>query len=62
MLTLKEAREKGYDIVKGSYVGTTDNSADKWYIDKIDSNTIDRRGGFATRKDALAALSERLGF
>jgi hypothetical protein len=56
-----EARKAGYEIVRGSYVGTNDDRADRWYIQRIESNTIDRRGdGFATKRDALDTLSERL--
>lgn len=60
-LTLKEAKEKGYRIIRGSYTGTTDDRADRWYIDNLNSNIIDKRGpGFRTRQDALEALSERI--
>lgn len=60
-LTTAEAKEKGYEIVKGDYVGSTNNNADRWYFDNINSSTTDRRGrGYMTRKEALAALTEHL--
>lgn len=62
VLTLAEARAAGFDIVKGDYVDTADNNADRWYIDDKNSSTVDRRGsGFRTRQEALEALNERIG-
>ncbi|MEW8957841.1 MAG: hypothetical protein AB2448_01825 [Moorella sp. (in: firmicutes)] len=60
-LTLKQARQKGYDVVRGAYHGTTDDRADRWYIMDRSSPVIDRRGsGYRTRKEALEALTEAL--
>lgn len=40
---------KNYNIVKGSYKGTTDNRSDRYYIDLITSSVIDHRGrGFSS--------------
>jgi len=45
---------------RGDYVGTTDNRADRWYIDDRESNTIDRRGaGFTTRKKCQEEIDRR---
>lgn len=61
MLTSKEAKALGFTVVRGDYIGTADNRADRWYIDKLDDPVIDRRGeGFATKEDALRYLTSRL--
>ena len=61
-MTTAEAREAGYEITRGSYSGTSDDNIDRWYIQRIDTDTVDRRGyGYPTRKDALLALEEYLG-
>lgn len=61
MMTRKQARKAGYEINRGSYVGTTDDRRDMWYIQRTDANAVDRRGqGFRYVKDALQYLSEKL--
>jgi len=41
-----------YAIVHGAFVDTSDDRADRWYIDHVDSTTVDRRGeGFKTLAD-----------
>lgn len=60
-LSTTAALALGYQIVRGSYQDTTDDRLDRWYIDRIDSRTIDRRGaGYCTRRAALDALAEQL--
>lgn len=61
-MKLKEAREKGFDVIRGAYTGTTDDRADRWYvIETAPGAAIDKRGpGFATRKAALEHLGEVL--
>jgi hypothetical protein len=68
MMTLTEtqARQKGFWIdkggwiAKGGYVGTCDDRADRWYINRI-GNPINHQGkGFATRAAALQHLAESL--
>lgn len=50
-----------YSVVEGSYRGTSDDVAGRWYIVDAEGDAIDKRGrGYATRVDALAALVERL--
>lgn len=59
-MTTAEARKRGYEITRGSYRTTTDDRMDRWYIDPVDG-LCDRRGkGFATRKEALETLTDRL--
>jgi hypothetical protein len=58
MMTTAEARKAGYEITRGAYYGTTDDRADRWYIESIKSREIRRWGaGYPTRKEALAALT-----
>lgn len=60
-LTEKQAARAGYRIVRGAYSGTTDDRADRWYVDHRDEEALDHRGrGFATKLDALAAIQDRL--
>lgn len=37
------ADKMGYDIVRGAYYGTTDDRADRWYLQDR-SDVVDRRG------------------
>jgi len=61
MLTEKKAKKLGYRIIEGCYNGTNDNKAGRYYIDKIDSSTIDCRGsGFKSKKAALQYLKEMM--
>jgi len=60
-MTTTEARKLGYEIVRGAYQNTSDDRLDRWYIQLIDSNIIDRRGpGFRTRREALDHLERAL--
>lgn len=57
----QQARERGYQIVRGAYHGTSDDRADRWYIQSLTSATVDRRGkGFAGKDEALARLADDL--
>jgi len=59
LLTVKKARALGYDVTRGGYVGTSDDNADRWYIDS--ATTCERRGaGFRTRREALEYLTDNL--
>ena len=52
------ARELGYNIVRGSYAGTSDDRIDRWYIEPVGTDTVDRRGsGFGTIADAVEYLT-----
>ncbi len=49
----------GYIISRGSYVDTTDDRSDRWYVTPIDSDTWDRRGrGFRLLRIAKAAIDD----
>jgi len=59
MLTRKQAEAKGWRIVRGAYTGTTDDRADRWYIEHVRDTVVDRRGGgFYTVRDALDAIED----
>ena len=59
MMTEAQARRLGYRIVRGDYAGTSDNRIDRWYIDREDSNVVDRRGaGYRTKAEVLQAIEE----
>jgi len=50
----------GYEVSRGSYVDACDDSADGWYLSRLDSATLDRRGsGYPSRLDAYAAAYAR---
>ncbi len=51
-LTIPEARSLGYEIVK--------SDGDRWYIDKIGGDLLDRSGGYGSRRHALERLTQRL--
>jgi hypothetical protein len=58
---MKKHVYKGYEITKGGYYGTTDDRADRWYIDNPDSDIIDRRGsGYCTLTEAKKQVDEWL--
>jgi len=60
-ITTAEARKAGYEINRGSYVGTTDDNIDRWYIEAITADAVDRRGqGYATRRESLESLDRWL--
>ncbi len=56
-----QARKLGYEIERGSYYGTTDDRADRWYIQHKDE-PIRRFKGYITRGAALSALAEHVKF
>jgi hypothetical protein len=61
-MTIEEAKESGYRVIRGSFTGTSDDRADRWYLDNLNSNLIDKRGaGFKTLQGALDTLAQRLG-
>lgn len=63
MLTEAKARKLGWEVVRGSYYGTCDDRADRWYTQRIDARVVDRRGpGAPTKKAALASLEEYLHY
>lgn len=50
---------KGFRIARGSFRGTTDDRADRWYADAVDADHYDRRGGgFRLLADAKAWADE----
>ena len=56
-MTTAEARRHGYEVNRGSYMGTTDDRLDRWYIERTDADAVDRRGrGYRTRREALAEI------
>lgn len=60
-LTEKQAKAQGYALTRSAYSGTTDDRADRWYLDKTDSDVVDRRGpGYPTKRDALDMLEHVL--
>jgi hypothetical protein len=59
-LTEKQANKCGYSIIEGSYYGTSDDVAGRWYVVK-DMSVINKLGkGHTTKKDALQSLAEYL--
>ena len=61
MLADKRAKQLGYSVVQGEYHGTTDDRADRWYLQNDREHSVDRRGkGFATKQEALDSLEESL--
>lgn len=60
IMTESRAKDLGYRVTRGAYSGTTDDRIDRWYIDDIESDIVDRRGfGYATKQDALEAIGDR---
>ena len=52
-------RYRGYIISRGSYVDTSDDRCDRWYVDPIETDTWDRRGpGYATIREAAEAIDQ----
>ena len=50
------------DLVEGSYIGTSDDVAGTWYAVDREDDIIDKRGrGWATRREAWAALRDQYG-
>ena len=61
IMNAKKAKENGYSLVRGAYVGTCDDRADRWYVQHESDRVIDRRGaGYLTKKDAYDAIDYRL--
>jgi len=57
--TTAQARALGYTIVRGSYTGTPDDRADRWYIDHDDDTAVDHTGpGYASRVDVLQRIAD----
>ena len=52
-------RHKQYDIKRGSYIASYDDSIDGWYVDHKNSDTLDRRGpGFSTLREAIENINQ----
>lgn len=48
-----------YAVERGSYLGTSDDRIDRWYIRDRESAVVDRRGpGYATQADAWAGIAQ----
>lgn len=55
----RSASPPWYTIRRGSYYGTNDDNAERWYVERADADMVDRRSrGHATISDALAAADE----
>lgn len=59
-MTMTRARELGWTVERGAYIGTCDDRADRWYAYKLGTyDAIDRRGrGHRTRRDALNSIDD----
>lgn len=52
---------RGYSIQRGAHHGTSDDRADRWYIDDQATTVVARRGpGYATLAEARAAVDDGL--
>lgn len=67
MLTEAQALKAGFRLVRGTYVpkhdADTQDVLNRWYWDRTDTTTVDRRtrdGGYATKREALEQLAARL--
>ena len=50
----------GFEVLRGAYVNACDDCADGWYLSRLDSTTLDRRGsGYPSRLNAYAAAYAR---
>jgi len=58
-LTVRQAEQAGYYVLRGSYRGTTDDRIDRWYIVPMQGPCA-RIKGYKTRRAALAHLEEML--
>ena len=48
---------KGHFLSRGSYNDSCNDSIDGWYVDRLDSDTWDRRGpGYPTQRAAKEAI------
>lgn len=53
-------RQKRFQVVRGESTGTTDDRADRWYIQDNHSSVVDRRGpGYADKQEA-DKIAERM--
>lgn len=53
-MTTAQARKYGYEVNRGSYLDTTDDRIDRWYVERVDASAVDRTGrGYRTRREAL---------
>jgi hypothetical protein len=56
---MKVYQYMGYEIRRGGYHDTSDDRADRWYVDDPQSDMLDHRNaGFATVAEAKAAIRE----
>ena len=54
-------RHRQFDIGRGSYTGTSDDSLSGWYVDRSDADTLDRRGpGFGTLREAVENIDRAI--
>ena len=54
-------RHKQFDISRGSYIASYDDSLSGWYVDHESSDTLDRRGpGFATLREAVEDIDRAI--
>lgn len=60
VLTIEQAREKGYDVVRGDYQNTPDNQRNRFYVERLDGPVCRFGPGYATQLAALEALTEQL--
>ena len=50
-------RHRQFDIMRGSYLTSSDDRADGWYLDHVDVKILDRRGaGLRTLADCRAHI------
>jgi hypothetical protein len=47
---------RGYSIVRGGYVGTTDDRADTWYVHRIGAGLSVRHAGYCSVREACDAI------
>ncbi len=53
----REIEKEGYKVARGSFVGTSDDRIDRWYIDHADTPYVDRRGaGYKTLEEAYNSI------
>jgi len=54
----RAAKRLGYSINRGSYVSTTDDRINRWYVERDECCVVDRRGsGYVLKRDALRAVA-----
>jgi len=52
------ARSAGYYVRKGSYIGTPDDRADRWYVGHADHGFYPWGKGYRTARDAWASAAK----